>query len=329
MPRFGDTKKRQLFDEAVAAVRACDGHRGRAAARLGISPRALGGRLRWYPLPRPLPRDGRNRRAEPVGVLPPGQPQPIAEAWADYARNRCDLILRNRLVEHYLPWCRQVVGVRFGAAAAHWGLDVLLSYAMVGLIGQVERFDPARAIKFETFAFARVVGSVLDGLRHLDRFEQGLPVARTLRQREKTQRAAAKYLADARGRRPTDDEVGLWLGWTSQDLADSRVTSVASLETTLAGRHGPRTLGETLGSTAGDPARARERKRYFTWLTRSLDFEERVALYLRFCVGHDVQAVGSAMGVSESRASQRISAALKRLAKTVDREAALEELPRR
>ena len=34
----------------------------------------------------------------------------------------------------------------------------LISYGLLGLIGAIERFDPDRDIKFETYAVARVKG---------------------------------------------------------------------------------------------------------------------------------------------------------------------------
>ncbi|MFZ0154367.1 sigma factor [Pseudomonas sp.] len=35
----------------------------------------------------------------------------------------------------------------------------LISYGLLGLIGALERFDPEREIKFETYAISRIKGS--------------------------------------------------------------------------------------------------------------------------------------------------------------------------
>ena len=39
---------------------------------------------------------------------------------------------------------------------------------MFGLIDAVERFDPERAVKFETFAVPRIRGAILDSVRAAD-----------------------------------------------------------------------------------------------------------------------------------------------------------------
>ena len=44
----------------------------------------------------------------------------------------------------------------------------LISYGMIGLIEAIERFDPEREIRFETFAMQRISGAIIDELRSLD-----------------------------------------------------------------------------------------------------------------------------------------------------------------
>ena len=44
----------------------------------------------------------------------------------------------------------------------------LVPYGLLGLIGAIERYDPGREIKFETYAIARIKGAIIDELRALD-----------------------------------------------------------------------------------------------------------------------------------------------------------------
>ena len=44
----------------------------------------------------------------------------------------------------------------------------LVSYGILGLIDAIEKFDPSRAIKFETYGVPRVRGAILDELRSID-----------------------------------------------------------------------------------------------------------------------------------------------------------------
>jgi RNA polymerase sigma factor for flagellar operon FliA len=57
---------------------------------------------------------------------------------------------------------------------AHVDFDDLVSYGAIGLLEAADRFDPSRGVTFCTFAFPRVRGAILDGLRQMS------PLPRTL-----------------------------------------------------------------------------------------------------------------------------------------------------
>src|SRR5689334_24562908 len=77
--------------------------------------------------------------------------------WQEYRQTR-DRALRDRLILTYAPLVKFVAG-RLGATLpSHVDEQDLVSYGLLGLIGAIERFDPSREIKFETFAMARIRG---------------------------------------------------------------------------------------------------------------------------------------------------------------------------
>jgi RNA polymerase sigma factor FliA len=41
----------------------------------------------------------------------------------------------------------------------------LVSYGIFGLIDAIEKYDPGRGIKFETYAISRIKGAIIDELR--------------------------------------------------------------------------------------------------------------------------------------------------------------------
>ena len=96
---------------------------------------------------------------------------------------------------------------------AHVDEQDLVSYGLLGLIGAIERFDPSREIKFETFAMARIRGAIIDELRSLDWVPRS--VRTRARQIERAIAALEKELhagADGRGdreeaRRVADEEL--------------------------------------------------------------------------------------------------------------------------
>src|SRR3954447_13307797 len=76
--------------------------------------------------------------------------------------------LRDQLILHYSPLVKYVAGrVAVGLPQNVEQAD-LVSYGIFGLIDAIEKFEPARGYKFETYAIARIKGNILDELRSID-----------------------------------------------------------------------------------------------------------------------------------------------------------------
>src|SRR5688500_16974043 len=98
--------------------------------------------------------------AQPVG----GETQTL---WQEYRATR-DRGVRDRLILTYAPLVKFVAGRLGSSLPSHVDEQDLVSYGLLGLIGAIERFDPDREIKFETFAILRIKGAIIDELRSLD-----------------------------------------------------------------------------------------------------------------------------------------------------------------
>ena len=78
--------------------------------------------------------------------------------WDEYKRLQ-DQSLRDQLILHYSPLVKYVAGrVAIGLPQNVEQAD-LVSYGCFGLIDAVEKFDPRRGYKFETYAIARIKGA--------------------------------------------------------------------------------------------------------------------------------------------------------------------------
>src|ERR671919_496463 len=108
---------------------------------------------------------------------------------------------RERLVVAYSPLVKYVAGRMASSLPSHVEESDLISYGLLGLIGAIERFDPEREIKFETFAVSRIKGSIIDELRSLDW------VPRSVRAKAREIESAQTKLEHELGRVPTDQEV--------------------------------------------------------------------------------------------------------------------------
>jgi len=136
-----------------------------------------------------------------------------ATLWRQY-KGAPDKELRDRLVLTYAPLVKYVAG-RLGAGLpSHVDESDLVSYGLLGLIDAIERYDPERDVKFETYAIQRIRGAIIDELRSMDW------VPRSVRSRARDIEKAIASLEGQLLRPPTDDEIATKLG-ISQDELDA------------------------------------------------------------------------------------------------------------
>src|SRR6059058_1206650 len=124
----------------------------------------------------------------------------LRELWQRYKEDG-DERARERLVVAYSPLVKFIAGRMSAGLPSHVEEADLISYGLLGLIGAIERFDPDREIKFETFAVARVKGAIIDELRSLDW------VPRSVRARARDVERAHAALEAELQRAPTDEEM--------------------------------------------------------------------------------------------------------------------------
>src|SRR6188472_1849457 len=139
--------------------------------------------------------------------------------WQEFKRTG-DRGLRDRLILTYAPLVKYVAGRLGGGLPAHVDEGDLVSYGLLGLIGAIERFDPSREIKFETYAISRIKGAIIDELRALDW------VPRSVRARARDIERAIAELEKKLHRAPTDEEICEKLSLTQEEL-DSSLTDIS------------------------------------------------------------------------------------------------------
>src|SRR2546421_575225 len=119
------------------------------------------------------------------------------ELWLEFRRTG-DQKIRDRLILTYAPLVKYVAGRLGSGLPAHVDEGDLVSYGLLGLIGAIERYDPDRDVKFETYAIARIKGSIIDELRAMDW------VPRSVRARA---RDIERAIADAIARLPEREKL--------------------------------------------------------------------------------------------------------------------------
>src|SRR6476660_9452412 len=135
----------------------------------------------------------------------------MGELWAAY-RSEGTRDQRDRLILHYSPLVKYVAG-RVGAGLPqNVEQSDLVSYGIFSLIDAIEKFDPARGFKFETYAISRIKGAIIDELRSIDW------VPRSIRAKARAIERAYSKLENELRRSPGDSEVAAELGVSEEEL---------------------------------------------------------------------------------------------------------------
>src|SRR5436190_18873460 len=183
----------------------------------------------------------------------------LAELWRNF-KDTADKELRERLILHYSPLVKYVAGrVGVGLPPNIEQAD-LVSYGIFGLIDAIEKFDLARAIKFETYAISRIKGAIIDELRAIDW------IPRSVRYKAREVEKAYAALEGRLHRTPSESEVagelGIGLDELHQIFSQVSFVNVVALDELLnvSGDRGDKlSLVDTLEDTkAEDPVAAFE-----------------------------------------------------------------------
>jgi RNA polymerase sigma factor for flagellar operon FliA len=226
--------------------------------------------------------------------------------WERFKRDG-DREARNRLLEHYASLVRFVASrVAVGLPASVDPND-LASYGTFGLIDALEKFEPSRGVKFETYAIARIRGAIIDELRAIDW------VPRSVRAKAKAVEQAYAALEARLHRPPTDAEVAAELSMPEEELLAiySQISFLGLVGLDDIVMSGERGEGLTLGDTLADRRQSangdfeeQERRRILVDAINQLADREKTVLALYYFEGFTLAEIGRILGVTESRVCQ-------------------------
>jgi RNA polymerase sigma factor for flagellar operon FliA len=234
-------------------------------------------------------------------AIDPDGSEVIAEAWRRF-RDDDDPAAREQLIVHYSPLVKFVAG-RVGAGLPS-SVDPgdLVSSGVFGLIDAVERFDPERGVKFETFAAPRIRGAIYDGLRQLDW------VPRSVRSRAREVERAFSDLEHSLGRSPNDDELAAHLRIDGTELAkwlaSIAATTIGPLDRAVAAGYEPEANPSVGMESPVAAIEDRELRDIMRAEIKRLPEREKLVLSLYYDEGLTLAEIGQVLNVTESRVSQ-------------------------
>jgi RNA polymerase sigma factor for flagellar operon FliA len=262
-----------------------------------------------------------------AGVLPGDQrtfddvEASIVALWRTFGQGRQQRV-RDRLVLHYAPLVKYVAGRVGTGLPAHVDMADLTQSGIFGLVDAIEKFEPDRGLKFETYAMQRIRGAILDDLRAQDW------VPRSVRGRAREVERALERLGARLRRTPGDvelaDELGLSLDELRELYVQLQLTSVVALDELAAAGRGSTSLADTLEDEAApDPVALlvdEDNRRQLAEAVAHLAERDRIVVTLYYFENLTLAEIGRVLGVTESRVCQLHTRAVLRLrAKLIER----------
>lgn len=225
--------------------------------------------------------------------------------------------MRRRLLDKYVPLVRNVATRMAMGFPRSVELTDLINTGVIGLIEAFSHYDPARGVKFETYAVPRIRGAILDELRALDW------VPRSTRAKSREIERALTELENQLGRLPEKRELARHLHMTERELFlaldDVSCTNILSLDEIVYpeddNRQVPR-IETVHDSSSLSVLGIIEKGELHTFLVGAIDLltvQEKLVISLYYFEELTLKEIGEVMVISESRVSQIHTRAVKKL----------------
>ena len=240
-------------------------------------------------------------------TIPPAVGDELVTLWESFKRDG-NADAREKLILHYAPLVKYVASRVATGLPASVDQHDLVSYGMFGLIDALEKFEPGRGNKFETYAIPRIKGAIIDELRAMDW------VPRSIRFKARELEKAQADLEAKLKRRPSEEELAERLGMSRRELHAmvSQISFVSVLaldEVVSAGsdRGDQVTLMDTIADKGLDPTwglESQEMRGLLAAAINSLSEREKIVVTLYYFEGLTLAEIGEILGVTESRVCQ-------------------------
>ncbi len=239
----------------------------------------------------------------------------VGDLWLEYQQAK-DVDIRNMLVVQY-SYIVKCIALKTVGRYQHFNyMDDIVNEGIIALLDAVEKFDPEKKVKFETYASIKVRGAMIDYIRKQDCFPRRLKrIAKNINEAENT-------LSHELSRNPTDQELADFLDVSLMDYekmqAETCALNMLSFEEIIYEK-GVENIELSLTS---DPIRGPEQvmaeKELQDVLSRdieTLNDKEQIVISLYYKEQLKIKEISSVMGISDSRVSQIHSNALRKLKK--------------
>jgi len=239
---------------------------------------------------------------------------PDLELWQQYKATG-DPKAKENLILKYASFVKYVAGRIAMNLPDSVDFEDLVGYGIFGLIDAINKYDPARQVKFKTYAQTRIRGAIFDELRVLDW------TPRSIRQKARELERALMKIENDKGRAATDEEIAEELGCSMKELQkiynDTRGALLLSLdEICFDSENSSVRMNFIEDGTIDSPQDSIEKSELKDLLAEaigSLSEREKLVITLYYYEELTLKEIGKVLGVSDSRVSQLHTKAVLRL----------------
>lgn len=223
-----------------------------------------------------------------------------------------DIELRNQLVLHYSYIAKTVAAQMRGITASYAQMEDVVNQGIITLIDCLEKFEPSKAVKFESYAFMRIKCANIDFVRKQD----WLP--RRVRKTAKDISVAYDELSNQLMREPSTKEIADHIGMPEatvnkhySEISNSVMLSFEMLlQSSLYGGDSSPEGQADEGSLPENRMLKEELRQQLIEAIESLTERERLVVSLYYYEHLKLYEIAEILKVSESRVCQTHSKAI-------------------
>ena len=222
---------------------------------------------------------------------------------------------RQELIVKYTPLIKYIANRIAIRLPSHIDIEDIVNTGVLGLMDAIEKFDPMRGVKFETYAEFRIKGAILDELRALDW------VPRSVRKIATWLETANASLEKKLGRPAYDEELAeamdIEVDKLHELLSRAGGISLLSLEMVINKNDGKRPLMDFLSAKDDqnpvESMKLEEMRDIVEDCIELLPEKEKLVVSLYYYDELTMKEIGSVLKLTESRVSQIHTKAVMRL----------------
>jgi len=222
---------------------------------------------------------------------------------------------RQELIVKYTPLIKYIANRIAIRLPSHIDIEDIVNTGVLGLMDAIEKFDPKRGVKFETYAEFRIKGAILDELRAMDW------VPRSVRKIATWLETTGAELEKKLGRPAHDEELAaamdIEVDKLHHFLSRAGGISLLSLEMVVNKNDGKRPLMDFLSDKDDknpvESLKLEEMRDIVADCIEQLPEKEKLVISLYYYDELTMKEIGSVLKLTESRVSQIHTKAVLRL----------------